>query len=168
MIKYFQTKAQYENKKSSFVKDGDLVFIKDTKDIIFNGVSFADTIREFSNGIRSSAVDNNINYTLNCDYSLKSYYNVYAAQARELLYGNSSTTGDVANNANGFLVLNRHHGNYNSVLFFTPTRLYYAQGDTFSDLSQTKGKYKKIAFTDDLNDYLTTSAASSLYMPLNP
>jgi hypothetical protein len=126
MIKYFQTKAQYENKKSSFVKDGDLVFIKDTKDIIFNGVSFADTIREFSYGVRNIALSDSIDQALTNDYALKSYMNIYSGAARELLYGDRNTTGDVTNNANGFLVLNRHHGNYNSVLFFTPTRLYYA------------------------------------------
>jgi hypothetical protein len=126
MIKYFQTKAQYENKKSSFVKDGDLVFIKDTKDIIFNGVNFVDAVRDYSYAIKNISVDNTINKDLDWDYAFKSYMNVYASPARELLYGNSSITGDVANNANGFVVLNRHHGNYNSVLFFTPTRLYYS------------------------------------------
>jgi hypothetical protein len=126
MIKYFQTKAQYENKKSSFVKDGDLVFIKDTKDVIFNGVNFVDVIRDYSYAIKNVSVGDTINHALNWDYSFKSYMNVYAGASRELLYGDRNTTGDVTNNANGFLVLNRHFGNYNSVLFFTPTRLYYS------------------------------------------
>jgi hypothetical protein len=108
MIKYFQTKAQYENKKSSFVKDGDLVFIKDTKDVIFNGVNFVDAVRDFSYAIKSVGVGGTINHALNWDYAFKSYMNVYAEQSRELLYGDKNTTGDVINNANGFVVLNRH------------------------------------------------------------